>query len=553
MAETVTKSISFPALLSAEVRQDASHSDNVHSNLVSDQTGGSTTSVVVLESNFEPGYSADFFFPATKTNITVTKVELEFWHYQADLDEPIKSLDFVAITDSLANGVTNWATQFSTVDTGVALVSKVIHGIGREKTVVNLGSTIATTFTTRIKSATATDHIFNVGIRRTAQTTTETGSVYIGGPTLLGGAGGGWEAVDLGEIAFPPQFIITFTDELNEASSVFYFRYTTEDPTDTSGQQTPQNSLGSWAAPNEVYVKTTINSYTDPSQTTIDLDTSAAAPQESSGLAQIGPEIIKFGGFNSSGRQLSDVVRSIVPQSASTFRLEPYKDTVRYLLVSDLFDTGVGPSLEQYRCIVIAHESSDDLHVLGVKVHLVQNTSADVIVDIGIEVPSYDVRTGTLAESLTVGNVTFTSTDITGDITSGLFEDGHIIVDPSSSPKHAIISSFDVTGTTGEFILDRTLSATVAAGTDFRINAAPSQRAINDVTRPTENSNRFLGFLGEGGSNEIGFGSIRERNDRMNDFDHFYLWIKRTLTNNASQSNDTGAIVIVEYNETPRA
>ena len=552
MAETVVKTISFRAEFSAEVRQDSSHDDNEHSNAVSAQTGGASISVVALESNFHAGYDANIFFPAVKTNITVTKVELEFWHYQADLDEPIKSLDFISFGTSLSAGVGDWGAFYTSINGGTAIKALATHGIEKTKVTVDLGSAICTTFTTRIKSAVVADHYFNVGIRRTAQTSTERGTVYIGGPNLLSDVGSGWEAADGTEIASPPRFIITYTNEEDEAQSVFNFRYTTQDPTDTTGQQTPRNSIGGWAAPNEPYVKTTIHSAVDPSQTTITLDPDAAATQESSGLAQIGLEIIKYAGFNSSGRQLTGGTRATVPGVASTAVLEPYKDTVRYLLVNNLFDNKPSASLKQYRCIAVVHESSDDQYVENVKIYLAQNAGSDVIVDIGIEVPEYDARTGTFAATMDSGEVTFTSTDISGDIVSGLFESGHIVINPTGTVSHAIINSFDVTGNTGEFILDRSFSTNITAGTSFRINPAAAQRTANDFTKPTENSSRFLGFLSEDGADTIGFDSIRDREDRMNDFDSFYLWIERSLTNNKPASDDTGAIIIIEYDESVR-
>ena len=137
---------------------------------------------------------------------------------------------------------------------------------------------------------------------------------------------------------------------------------------------------------------------------------------------------------------------------------------------------------------------------------------------------------------------------------SDLFEGGYVIFDPGTTDVMTQITSFDITGIAGSriatFIIDRDLSSnSFGIGTSLRINPGPCQIISNETIAPTENSNRFFGFINNGGSNEIGYNNIKERNDIMQDYDVFYLWIKRTLINNTKASLDTGALILIEFDD----
>lgn len=560
MSEIITKTILIPCSTGAEIIGDAgaatTSSHNYESRRKGNQTpaiSGNDEKVAVLGANFNDSYSS-FLWPTSKSTITVSGVSLEFWYYNNDVDEPIKKIIFFE-TDPIV-GISDWAAWYGNIENATVYTTKEIYNLGKTKSVVILGSDssddICRTFTTRIRSAIANDHELSVAIRRSDFTTSEWGSIFIGGETLVNDIGLGWRPADSNEISSPARFIITYTYTQNSPLSRFYFRYTTDDPTDPVGQQTPENSIGGYIAPNNIYTSTLVSESVSKSQVSIPIVSGSDIPP-SSGLAQVGSEIVKYTSY--SNNRLYGVTRSISP-SLSSFAaiVTPHADIVRYLDVDKLFNKGPGFGVSQYRCIAVLHESSDGMYVTGVKIQLKQNSGTNVIIDAGIEVPRFDVHTGTFYETMLAGSNIFESDDLDGSgYDTAFFEGAYMIIDPLVSASDVLVDSFDINlSGRAEFVIDRTLPANVVAGTDFRIVSAPAQSVSSDIVKPVENSGRFLGFIGEGGQNEIGYAGIRERGDRMNNHDVFYIWVKRTITPNSLASSDTGSMLIVEFNESSR-
>ena len=362
---------------------------------------------------------------------------------------------------------------------------------------------------------------------------------------------------------------VTYTNPAGGSWSQFFMHYTTSDP--TTNQSTPSNSLGGHQSPNEVYVTSQIKSSITATNTTIPLIDSTTFP-ETSGLAQIGPEIMRYSSIDTSNNLLLNVSRGIVPVSfPMPSSVAPYREYVNFLEIDRLFDRRPTSGLIQFRCVAFLYDDAsvrvDDTRVLLIQ-NLTTNIQTDVQIDIGIEVPEYDTHDG-IANTTAPTTTTFTaiagaSPEIfnfhqsEGSIPEGsdLFEGGYVVFNPAgvggTTETLAQITSFDIVGSTATFILDRDVSATVVSGASFRINPSSCQTISNETISPVENSGRFLGFLGDGGSNVVGYNNIKERNDRMLNYDVFYLWIKRTLTNNKKASLDTGALVLIEFDDSQR-
>ncbi len=474
------------------------------------------------------------------TSVTVQKVELEFYFRKADEPDLVGKLDFVELTNqpSTRSGADLW----NDVDgASTTYLSNTTQGDPKTIVRVTLGSDNSKSASTRLDTAIENNTFFAVGIKRNAS---ETGNGYIevGGISMLRGAGTEWRVAASDEVQCPPVLIFTYR-KAGETHVEHSMRYTTSDPTST--QSTPSNSIGGYIATNEVFTRSQIGDFVSSTQTVIKTSENAASVLKK-GLVQIGPEIASYTGIDTGDRQLIGVTRGLVP-AAFPSSIDPFAEHIHYLDVAQLFDNRPTTGLEQYRCVAI--RQTTDNTATDVKLVLIQDDTNDVQIDLGIEVPSFDRHTGTLATSVIAGAKLLTSTTTGGrgvvGFASGFFEGGHLVI---GTTYEGIIDSYDDTGGTGEFILDTAFpTGGFSGGTSFRINPAPSQSISNDRVAPVENSARFLGFFGAGGSKDISFASLRENLGTMEQFDAFYLWIKRTLKKNVKASSDTAAIVIVYF------
>ncbi len=477
-------------------------------------------------------------------NPVVTKVELEYLFFQADTGLSIESIEFVQL---LTRPSTAHIPQDIHEDIrdihAVVYDSAEIHGEAKSKRTVTLGTGSTASACTALRDAAVgqTDRFFAVGIRRD-QSVTGTGAVQLGGQVLHSGEDTDWEEATGTNLKGPPNLIVTY--ELDEEPHIeLEMRYTTSDP--TTAQGTPTNSVGGYASSNAVYSGAKLGDHISPSSSVISIASGSSLPSRTSGLIQIGPEIIKYGGLDASSGQIISLTRGLVPASAFPATVEPFAEKINYLVVSDLFNTNPSVGVDQYRCVAIINVS-ENRPAQSVQVILRQSPGANVQVDIGIEVPKFDTHNGAqFSTEASDGQIISDNTNFTTFATS-FFDGAHIVIDGGTS---AIVESFDV-GSTGiaTFILDRNVG-TVSSGTGFRINPAQSQRTTNDVTAPVTNSNRFLGFFDDGGSNDIGFDNLRENVGDLQQYDLFYVWVKRTLVENIEEADDIGAIIIVEFED----
>jgi hypothetical protein len=486
--------------------------------------------------SYEWTFTANWQTGAGIGTVTVTEAYLEFYYRRGDNPLYQPSFEIVNLGGSSAYGQGSAQNAWDLIDgIATAAVATVTSARGDTKNLIR----VAIDDLSNIQTAINTPGSYYLGIRR--QDTTRDTLVELGGSALITGIGTGWSAAAADEVQGWPKLVVTFTE--TDASHVQHeLRYTTSDP--TSVQSTPANSLGGYFASNEVFTTAQIGDFVSSSQTTIEIDSGSSLPS-AVGIAQVGPEIISFTGIDSDNRQLTGVTRGVAPENASfPSEVDQFLEYIRYLVVDDLFDKKPSTELVQYRCVAVVQTSATALN--NVQVSLVQNANADVQVDVGIEVPAFDATEGTLQDAITAGAVTFNSASaaVRNHVT-GYYDGGHIIIDPTGTAFEAIIESYDDDGVKATFILDSAMPA-FAGGETFRINPAPAQTIINERTAPVANSNRFFGFLGDGGSNQIGYLSLRENVGTLNQHDAFYLWVKRTLTRNQKSTFNTGAIVVIE-------
>lgn len=508
-------------------------------------TYSSDSSPYAIRVGYETGYrhsygSYEWYFDITWragsgifSSLTVESAYLEFYYYSAD--NPLFMPEFELVTTTTApSAALSDTSAWTLIDTSSNVIATVSDARGDKKQLIRVPIDDNSAISTAINYLQG----YFIGIRRT-DTTRDT-RIEVGGENLIYGTGTGWASIGAGEIKGLPKLVITAT--LADATHVEHdLRYTTSDP--TTNQNTPSNSLGGYFSPNEVFTTAQIGDPVSSTDTTILIDSSSSLPSNT-GIAQVGPEIISFEGIDSANRQLTGITRAVAPLASFPSQTDEFSEYIRYLVTANLFDKRPSSDLVQYRCLAVIQTSATALN--NVEVALIQNTNEDVQVDIGIEVPAFDATSGTAAAAVTSGDTTFTSTSaaVVGK-TTGYYDGGYIVMDPSGTAFEAIIDSYDEEGGTATFILDRSMP-TLNPAPDFRINPAPSQTVTNEKTAPNNNNGRFLGFLSQGGESSIGYGSIRENGSTMNQHDVFYLWVKRTFLENKKSSNDTGAIVFIQ-------
>ncbi len=488
------------------------------------------------EFNINTFMSVNFF--EHTLNPVITKIELKYWYHEADTAPSIESLEFVQVLSRPSTGTARDIHDDIGDIHGITYATSSIHGVAKATQTVVLGSSSDSPACVAFRGAVRLETFFAVGIRKD-QAISTTGSVQIGGLTLNESEATDWEVAGATEVQNPPVLIVTY--ELDEITTAdLEMRYTTSDPTTSQG--TPSNSIGAYTSSNVVYSRAKLGDHVNPAQETIPIADTSSLPSNSAGLIQLGPEIIKYEGIDTSNRQLISLTRGIVPSISFPATVEPFAEQIHYLEINNLFDFNPASGVDQYRCIAIINVG-ESRPVQDVKVFLRQQSTANVRVDIGIEVPEFDTNFGAqFSTEASDGQIISDDTNFT-TFSTGFFDGAHMSILSSS----AIVESFDVDSSgVATFILDRNVG-TVNTGESFRINPAPAQRILNDIHVPVENSGRFLGFFGDGGSNDIGFNNIRENGSDLNQFDLFYIWIKRTLISNIEGQDDTGAVMIIQY------
>ena len=317
------------------------------------------------------------------------------------------------------------------------------------------------------------------------------------------------------------------------------FRYTSI--TENSVQNTPENSLGGYITTNSVYDAASITSSITQVDSIVPV---TVLPVETAGLSLIDFEVIKYTSTDVPNFHLDGVTRGLVPNIGTTIGfphgMKPQAESVRYLTVSNLFDPKFDNNYKQYRCIAIKNISS--FAIDDVKVIVINDNDSDPRIDIGIEVPKHDYRTGRIT-SVSSGSL-FINSGFAGLFADNYFANSLLrITSGTATGNLSLISSYD--GATGTFVTEDDLG-TIAINDNFEIDPAPSQRVLNQLVKP-ELDGFFFGFLEDGGSDEIAHDSVRENVGNFRPNDVFYLWVQRTIKKNVKSKSDTAAVILIQH------
>lgn len=472
----------------------------------------------------------------TPLNITsVSSAKIGFYYQSADAPSPIGLLGVYKITSTISSSATS---LYSAINSSTTLLAS-FQLSGNEKKKIEIDLTSVSDLDTAVTDQT----IFTIGIRPI--TVTEEGQVLISGLTMNTGEDTPWEAASGTDISEPPYLLLTCEATPAEHPQHLMKYTTATDP--GSNQSNPTASIGGFMAPNLVNTRVQIVGDVGSTQTTVNVNGSLPS---SPGLSLVGSEILKYS--STSGSSLSGITRAIVPNFSYPAIVQPYPEFVHYLNVGSLFDTKPTSDLVQYRCVAIQQQSTSSWTTSYPIVILTQDSNANVQIDIGIEVPKWDVHNGTFLSGTSSGNEITSDTADSGsnlgvaNYGDGYFNGGHLIVDPNGSsigPLNYTIDSYEFNEGIATFFLESNLpTSTISAGTSFRINPAPAQTVLNEITPPNNNSGRFLGFFGDGGSNRV---TLEEHGNSIYDYDVFYIWIKRTFIENKKAGPDRGAIITI--------
>jgi len=387
----------------------------------------------------------------------------------------------------------------------------------------------------------ALNHITFV-MRRREEFNSSEGEIELGGRALLAGVSGDWRAALGSEITSPPLLVIQY-EIPEEPHPTLNMKYTTSDP--TTPQNTPENSLGGFFASNDVYPSGDIGESISSVQTIIPIDEDSSLPTKT-GLASIGPEIIKYSTIDTANHQLNSVTRAISPASSFPAGFDSFRmaEKVQYLHKDDndvhkLFNTRSASGLIQYRCVAITNDNSEhDFSLQDAFIGVVQNPNSDVQIHIGVEVPKHDSFTG-VAEAGTSEILLVDSTlNEAAGYETGFFNNSFITF-PTLGLSRVITSFND-----GEFQFAATTG--LGVGVNYVIYPHPCQIIPNDATSPTDNSGRFSGFS----ETQEGIAvQLLDHSTTMQEYDIFYVWIRQTLSSNAKLSDDTGAVLLFRYRE----
>lgn len=467
----------------------------------------------------------------------ISKIEIEFYYRKANDGRPIDYLEFTSVLSPGGSTATN---LWSAVHDGVAIQETLLQENRKSSKTITISENSDDSIVETLADCFKNGGSFSIGIRRKIIDEQKDGYVELGGKSMLNELDSEWRKASDEEPNYSPRLVFTYNYEPKEQIS-HEMRYTTSDPTVT--QSTPSNSIGGYVATNQVYDRVYLGDYFNSTQTYLSIDSSDSLP-DFSGLLQVGPEILRFTETDSSSNQIQGITRDIITGTGFPSSLDPTPEPIHYLKLDRLFDNKPKDKSTQYRCVAILNSSQ--FKSKNIRITLLQNSETTTI-DVGIEVPKFESKTASLSTTVAEGSNIITSvSDSVINKQTGYFNGAHVVIDPSGSSINAFVESYDYNNGVAEFILDRSLSSTVS-GTTFRINPAPSQIIGNESQVPTENSGLFLGFLSEGGSNSLNFDNIHENQGNLNQYDVFYLWIKRTLKLNSNSSASTGAILIIRF------
>jgi len=478
-------------------------------------------------------------------NMNIRNVSIEIYSRNADSPYQIDDIEIVPLaSDPTFLSATD---LYNATISGTAYTTYRFSGNYKKSNTITIGNSITDQACLDVKDTLINGTYFTVVLRRKTTSTTD-GYVDIGGQNMLNGTDNPWRITSGDEIAFLPTITIQYEEAATDVIT-FDMRYTTTDP--TTDQNTPSNSLGGYFSPNNVFVRSQIGDDMSNSQKTLTVSSDAdnSFPEATTGMIQVGTEIIRYSSIDVTNRLLSGLSRGVVPfGGAFSNSVQEHADFVNYLDPSLLFDRNPTEGLSQHRCVAIFNPIS--ANAFGCVFYLVQDPNADVQIDIGIEVPAFDSRNISLSSDVSSGSNTFyTTATLVQNYATDFFVGGYITLDITGTPISAIITAYSSVGGIAQFTVDRSLSS-LTMGTICTIYAAPSQIISNETDTPISNNDRFFGFTIENGaSNDISFNNIRENKGVVATNDIIYLWIKRTLKKNSSSKLDTGSLIIISYND----
>jgi len=391
-----------------------------------------------------------------------------------------------------------------------------------------------------------------VAMQRHSDLDSSSGDLELGGQNLVGGSSE-WRSATPAEPIDPPLLIVTY-NVATESHPRLNMKFTTSDP--INNQTVAANSLGKYRALNNVAPSSPIDVSINSTQVTIPIDTGFALPTKV-GLGSVGPEVFQYTGIDTTNHQLTGVVRGISPNPfPAGFDAFRNPEDVYFLHrdASDLhllFDTRPASDLVQYRCVAISNsDSTDDFNIKEGVIGIAQDTTSQSQIVIGVEFPKWDTITGVATDGdNSNADELFVTTDATIISKANGFYDGALLkmTSPLGVASYTVADSFVINANdgSGEFIISPGVTG-LAAGWDFVLLPAPAQQIPNDATAPTETTGRFIGF-----SNNVEGIPVQlvDHGTTMQEFDLFYVWIRRTLAADTEGSSDTGAVLIFRYRD----
>jgi len=331
----------------------------------------------------------------------------------------------------------------------------------------------------------------------------------------------------------------------------FELRYTSS--TSYTSQSDPNNSIGGYISTNTIYTSDTVRPGRRPSDTTIGTNlTTLVSP--SSGLASIGQEVFSYAGTEFvlfSGTNYgwcTGLTRGISPGygfPGKRVTAGDEIDQIHFLEPDLIFSRGATKELVQHRCVALVATDSGLVGIgtqtLRAKILINQHPDANAQIDVGIEIPRVDAEQGVAGPGGIV-------TSFTINAFIGLFFDNYfnnlVVWNRTQPTEHSVVQSYD--DSTGTFIISPAFNLAPNPGDIMIIFPAESQIATNEVVGPSDNSGRFYGYIGDGGSDTV---VLNVHGIEIGYYDVIYLWVKRTLRPKVKSGSNIGATISIIHED----
>jgi hypothetical protein len=299
-------------------------------------------------------------------------------------------------------------------------------------------------------------------------------------------------------------------------------------------------SLGGYPSTTELASGALLSSAVSPSSTTISLSTSLTGAD----YLLLNSEILRVSG---SGTSLTVVERHGVGTAAGLHST----GTRAYAVPNPtLFNTSLSPTLKQYRCVAVRNISDTDVFTNLRFYFRSPSRSSAAVVKLAVEEPATDII---ISYSTSGGTLSLTDSTLVNEYADGYFAGcALVITDTGSSNLNFVrkIATYD--GSTGTFTFTSAFPSSITAGTEYRVENAPSQVIESGTSSPEfdiETATPLNVAASVAGAVGIDVSGVRTNGGDLGPHETVYVWFERQAFNNQTAA-DLNRVIFTAIYET---